>query len=101
VLWCPSDASISEGQALDATYAMPGTGWRQHFTSYAGVMGIWGLTIQTNNATYAQRMANENGVIFPCSTTRIAQITDGTSNTLMFGEKVHSRMPLSLAPYYH
>src|SRR4051812_8885142 len=25
VLWCPSDASISNGQALDPTYAMTGT----------------------------------------------------------------------------
>jgi prepilin-type N-terminal cleavage/methylation domain-containing protein/prepilin-type processing-associated H-X9-DG protein len=101
VLWCPSDTTISDGQPLDPTYAMPGTGWRQHFTSYAGIQGIWGLAIRTINPTYAQRLANENGVIFACSNTRIAEVTDGTSNTLMFGEKVHSRMTPTIAPYYH
>src|SRR5262245_58151345 len=100
VLWCPSDYAISDGQPLDPTYAMPGTGWRQHFTSYAGIMGVWGLAIRTTNPTYAQRVANENGVIFPHSNTPIAAVNDGTSNTLMFGEKVHSRM-LAIAPYYH
>ena len=41
-----------------------------------------------------------NGVIFSHSNTRIGAITDGTSNTLLFGEKAHDRM-LSSAPYYH
>jgi prepilin-type N-terminal cleavage/methylation domain-containing protein/prepilin-type processing-associated H-X9-DG protein len=100
VLWCPSDYAIPDSQPLDATYAMPGSNWRQHFTSYAGIMGVWGLAIRTTNPTYAQRVANENGVIFPHSNTPIAAVTDGTSNTLMFGEKVHSRM-LTTAPYYH
>jgi len=99
-LWCPSDASISEGQPLDDTYALPGS-FRQHFTSYGGIQGIWGLAIRTSNATFAQRLANMNGVIYHHSTTKIAGITDGTSNTLLFGEKVHNRMPTSLAPYYH
>ncbi len=99
VLWCPSDPAISEGKALDATYAMPGT-FRQHFTSYGGIQGVWGLALRTTNATFAQRAANMNGVIYAHSTTSIASITDGTSNTLLFGEKAHSRM-LSSAPYYH
>src|SRR5262249_25613753 len=101
VLWCPSDYAISDGQPLDPTYAMPGTGWRQHFTSYAGIVGIGALAMRTTNPTYAQRVANENGVIFPHPNTRIAAVTDGTSNTLMFGEKVHSRMTPNVAPYYH
>ena len=99
VLWCPSDGTISNGQPLDPTYALAGN-FRQHFTSYGGVQGIWGLAIRTTNPTYAQRVANENGVIFAHSNTAISQITDGTSNTLMFGEKAHNRM-LASAAYYH
>jgi prepilin-type processing-associated H-X9-DG protein len=64
-------------------------------------VGIWALAIRTTNATYTQRVANENGVIFPHSNTRIAAVTDGTSNTLMFGEKVHSRMTPTWTAYYH
>ena len=99
VLWCPSDPTINTGMPLDPTYAMPGS-FRQHFTSYGGIQGIWGLAIRTTNATYSQRVANENGVIFAHSNTPVSQITDGTSNTLIFGEKAHDRM-LASAPYYH
>ncbi|WP_435017345.1 DUF1559 domain-containing protein [Tundrisphaera sp. TA3] len=100
--WCPSDPEIMTGQPLGATYGMPTpTTLRQCFSSYAGVMGIWGLAARTNNATYAQRVANMNGVIYPSSNTKIAEISDGTSNTLLFGEKSHRRMGVGAGPEYH
>ena len=102
VLWCPSDPLISQGQALQATYNMPTPNTlRQCFTSYAGVQGIWGLAVRTSNTNYAQRLASINGVVYANSTTTIASITDGTSNTLLFGEKLHSRMGVNVAPEYH
>jgi len=58
VLWCPSDASISEGQAFDTAatvsgrsiayyYQWPaGSSLRQHYSSYGGIQGIWGLALR-------------------------------------------------------
>ena len=102
VLWCPSDPAISVGQAIGSTYSAPTT-MMQHFSSYAGVQGIWGLAVRTNNTptSYTVRAANHNGVIYGYSNTRLAEITDGTSNTLLLGEKVHSRMGPTIAPGYH
>ena len=43
------------------------------------------------NTTYsAAEFAEYNGVIYNDSTVRIAMVTDGTSNTLMFGEHSHA-----------
>lgn len=102
VLWCPSDPDISASQPIGATYNMPTpNNFRQHFSSYAAIQGIWGLAIRSTNATYSQRVANVNGVIFPCSNVPIAAITDGTSNTLLLGEKVHNRMGKGVSFEYH
>ena len=46
---------------------------RRHAVRYAGA--------------YAARKANMNGVIFMSSNVRLAEITDGTSNTMLFAEQ--------------
>jgi Tfp pilus assembly protein PilE len=40
----------------------------------------------------AAQIANYNGTIYNDSTVRIAAITDGTSNTLLFGERAQTLM---------
>jgi prepilin-type processing-associated H-X9-DG protein len=38
------------------------------------------------------RKAQQNGLIFHRDTVRIAEITDGTSNTILLGERAHSML---------
>jgi prepilin-type N-terminal cleavage/methylation domain-containing protein/prepilin-type processing-associated H-X9-DG protein len=96
VLMCPSDpwvpVSISAA-APGFMAAVPATGtWNEYFTSYAGVEGTF---VQRYLSTYA---ANEqtacNGMIYGESSQTIASVTDGTSNTFLFGEKAHTSLAL-------
>ena len=50
-------------------------------------------------ANYAARMAQTNGIIFPDAAINISQVTDGTSNTMIFGEHVKGLLPLYSAKY--
>ena len=110
VLWCPSDSQVSERFAEGpGTYHNGTTNWS--FTSYAGCYGQWagywwgsaqsppppGL----NPANVVACLNQYNGAIislgaapfFPGtsrSVVRIASVTDGTSNTIAFGEHAHS-----------
>jgi prepilin-type N-terminal cleavage/methylation domain-containing protein/prepilin-type processing-associated H-X9-DG protein len=65
---CPADSRVSSAQTSQVTKTVVA------FTSFLGVAG-------TDAAT------TRDGVLFQDSTTRIADITDGTSNTLLLGER--------------
>jgi prepilin-type N-terminal cleavage/methylation domain-containing protein/prepilin-type processing-associated H-X9-DG protein len=106
-LWCPSDSSVSSGTSpLDGLYNLPsGNTLQQYYTSYGGNEGLWDLDIQYNDdarygysGAYSARKANMNGVIFMSSNVRLSEITDGTSNTIMFGEHCHGRLAASAPP---
>jgi prepilin-type N-terminal cleavage/methylation domain-containing protein/prepilin-type processing-associated H-X9-DG protein len=107
-LWCPSDASVFNSTPLDSLYNMPSTTpLVQQFTSYGGNQGLWDLDIQYNDDTrwgyagaYNTRKSNMNGVIFMSSNVRLAEITDGTSNTMVFGEHCHGRLAQSSVPAF-
>jgi prepilin-type N-terminal cleavage/methylation domain-containing protein/prepilin-type processing-associated H-X9-DG protein len=100
-LWCPSDGSISEVQTLADNpagslfyEAVPGGSARMAYSSYAGVCGpwwpnTWSIGGMGARATHAQIKADELGIFGVCSNTRIASVTDGTSNTMIFGEHGH------------
>ncbi|RUL82812.1 DUF1559 domain-containing protein [Tautonia sociabilis] len=121
-LWCPSDATVSEATPLipDAAASVgvgsaawmyppprPAGTWTQQHTSYRGVSGIWASSPSSLDPAEIRRArANKNGVIFASSSVRLAEIRDGTSNTLLFDERAHSYYPNAasrtpqLAPYY-
>jgi prepilin-type N-terminal cleavage/methylation domain-containing protein/prepilin-type processing-associated H-X9-DG protein len=105
-LWCPSD-----GEIAGLRYpGFPGDGWDcspipMTFASYAGNSGIlvyqWndpklnqmsGVFSHTGNAI-AGGAAN-----FP--PVKLASITDGTSNTLLYGEHAHNKMSLANGDIY-
>ncbi len=94
VLWCPSDPFVSEGSEVGFDYgALAGTGISQRHSSYGGSQGIWSLEILPTNPTYALQVSNMNGVIFSCSSVRLAEITDGTGATILFAETAYGRIP--------
>ena len=109
-LWCPSDASIGEIQTLDPNTAFfdvvvaPQTA-RMAYSSYAGVCGpwfpnTWSIPGVGNGAraTHGTIKGNELGIFGVCSNTRISSITDGTSNTMIFGEHGHGLIAAASQP---
>ena len=92
-LWCPSDTgagvfSLDQADAL-GFYGVPAI--NQSYPSYAGCQGTWTLGVEPNDglAKFQAFLNTTNGVVYPQSATRISSITDGTSNTLLFGERAY------------
>jgi prepilin-type N-terminal cleavage/methylation domain-containing protein/prepilin-type processing-associated H-X9-DG protein len=95
-LMCPSDPwqpqAISKSTAnasfVENVNALPPGTWMQQFTSYGANYGTFAQTYQQSYG--AAEFAMFNGVIYPDSRIGINAITDGTSNTFLFGERAQS-----------
>ncbi len=93
-LMCPSDpwhptliSSSTPNAGFVETTSVPGT-WYQQFTSYGANQGTFPGTFEQS---YGQaQFAQYNGVIYNDSSTKLATITDGTSNTFLFGERAQT-----------
>ncbi len=104
IFWCPSDPSVSRSALNPASGLPPGT-WAVQFTSYAGFSGPWDMNEfvyarYANSADYSLQQADMCGLIYDNSAVRLAQITDGTSNTLLFGELAHGALVGASASNY-
>jgi prepilin-type processing-associated H-X9-DG protein len=110
-LICPSDTrnetialpsmrasfGVTPGWSFNEVYPLPPGSWTQAFTSYAGNAGTF--TFGYSNLMPSGNLAFFNGLIYNDSSVRLSAITDGTSNTFVFGE--HSKGHLyALDPGY-
>ncbi len=110
-LICPSDTQndtmalpasrssngVLPGWSFNAIYPLPPGNWTQAFTSYAGNSGTFNFGF--SNLMSPTVLAAFNGVIYNDSAVRIAAITDGLSNTFIFGEHSKTHM-FTLDPAY-
>ena len=94
-LWCPSDYGVATAQGIyyptaSGQMVQDGYYWGN---SYSAVTGPWewdGFNLVPGTLDQlvpgeAQRIA-QLGLIYPLSSVRLAQVTDGMSNTLLFSE---------------
>ncbi len=85
-----SGTGVSPGWSFNeitSLFPLPAGNFNQAFTSYAGNAGTF--TFGFSNLMSPAVLAQFNGVIYNDSSVKIASITDGMSNTMMFGE--HSK----------
>jgi prepilin-type N-terminal cleavage/methylation domain-containing protein/prepilin-type processing-associated H-X9-DG protein len=95
-LWCPSDGGISRTFINPTSIGGPVT---VRFTNYAACTGTWGTEAYVVTVYYPKPAesyalwnpiaANALGIFHLCYSTPMAGITDGTSNTIAFGERAN------------
>ncbi len=107
LLWCPSDGVISGLRVFAQGAAWDGSVLGTTYTSYRGVCGTF-----MPGMAYNQQILGSMQGVFPDTgrgwyspgspsqpPVRIASITDGTSNTFMFGESAQGKLSQANCPY--
>jgi prepilin-type N-terminal cleavage/methylation domain-containing protein/prepilin-type processing-associated H-X9-DG protein len=104
-LACPSDPTAGIKANLGGSYfdgPMPQTnGFNVFYTNYAAMGGIWNSWPSNIPSSIPLTQPNSLGIFFNGSATTIAGITDGTSNTLLFGESAHGMIAEGDRPWWH
>jgi prepilin-type N-terminal cleavage/methylation domain-containing protein/prepilin-type processing-associated H-X9-DG protein len=102
-LWCPSDPPINGLRYFEQSAGWDGTTIGICYTSYRGIIGTF--TNTANNTTTGTIILQAEQGMFPDiggptwyngypsqSPVKIASVTDGTSNTLLFGESAQGKL---------
>jgi prepilin-type N-terminal cleavage/methylation domain-containing protein/prepilin-type processing-associated H-X9-DG protein len=101
-LWCPSDAQIIGKRSSFGPY-FDNPNLTVAYSSYSGCAGTWFPEIlapvgpcqvyypnqMSSCPQYGAIIQNMTGIYYYNSSTNIAQITDGTSNTMLYSEKAN------------
>jgi prepilin-type N-terminal cleavage/methylation domain-containing protein/prepilin-type processing-associated H-X9-DG protein len=91
-LWCPSDPTIGEPVRYDFPLTLSNV---IYLCSYMGNTGTW-----YNYGRNPTRTAQNNGLFWGASSVRLADVTDGTSNTFALGERAHALLTPDSASYW-
>ena len=108
-LWCPSDGAANRSFLM----AYWGPNFYIRYTNYGGNMGTWATAPvkyadchvtypapMESSAHFVQIAQGENGIFRHCYPTSVTSITDGTSNTIFFGERTNSVFDPDDRDYY-
>src|SRR5262249_18921503 len=96
-LWCPSDYLVSASKVLPDGGFLDSGPYVMNYTSYAGNTGTWQLWFQQDPIPQSYM----NGLFHIRSAVTLAAITDGTSNTLLLGERAHSFLSNDSSLWWH
>jgi len=97
-LWCPSDVGTEKAQSIGYVLTGFAPNYPMNYSTYGANAGTW-FTYQfaaaiNGNGQISPKagLENMNGLFWTGSGTKLADITDGTSNTMLFAERAHSIM---------
>ena len=103
MLWCPSDSVITNLQFTYPAGTVMATPLTMYYSSYAGNTGTVVPVVRPDRRDAAAAAACQfgtgypdtqtNGLIYMLSSVSLAGVTDGTSNTLLAGERAHGKFP--------
>jgi prepilin-type N-terminal cleavage/methylation domain-containing protein/prepilin-type processing-associated H-X9-DG protein len=103
--WCPSDTNVALSVPNTVTSPLPPGNWNIQFASYSGFNGPWDPNYFVQDyysipAQYAEQQNAMYGMIYDNSSVKIAEVIDGTSNTILFSELAHGILTGASASSY-
>jgi prepilin-type processing-associated H-X9-DG protein len=108
--YCPSDGVVSVPYTAPAVNFFPGFTGTNNFnaysSSYACMDGAWMTSpnppnlpaLGFSNPYFDSAVNSMQGVIYLQSANKISDITDGTSSTIVYGERSKSILPAAIQP---